>query len=120
MVKFAGKTIVVTGSGKQKGLGQGILQAFADDGANCVVSDLAIDAEAEVQVKRHGRNRKLNVAADEFAAIGTSTTRVIRVKRPEGDDGDHEVVVRVEVVFNRCSVSNNAASVRNRVNAYRQ
>jgi len=43
---FAGKTIVVTGSGKQKGLGQGILQAFADEGANCVVSDLAIDAEA--------------------------------------------------------------------------
>jgi meso-butanediol dehydrogenase/(S,S)-butanediol dehydrogenase/diacetyl reductase len=43
---FAGKTIVVTGSGKQKGLGQGILQAFADAGANCVVSDLAIDAEA--------------------------------------------------------------------------
>jgi len=45
--KFAGKTIIVTGSGKQKGLGQGILQAFADEGANCVVSDLAIDDEAE-------------------------------------------------------------------------
>lgn len=43
---FAGKTIVVTGSGKQKGLGQGILQAFADEGTNCVVSDLAIDDEA--------------------------------------------------------------------------
>ncbi|MEL7188933.1 MAG: SDR family NAD(P)-dependent oxidoreductase [Pseudomonadota bacterium] len=47
MGKFTGKTIVVTGSGKQKGLGQGILQAFADEGANCVVSDLTIDAEAE-------------------------------------------------------------------------
>ena len=44
---FAGKTVVVTGSGKQKGLGQGILQAFADEGANCVVSDLVTDAEAE-------------------------------------------------------------------------
>ena len=47
MARFAGKTIIVTGSGKQKGLGQGILQRFADEGANCVVSDLAIDAEAE-------------------------------------------------------------------------
>ncbi len=47
MGKYAGKTIVVTGSGKQKGLGQGILQAFADEGANCVVSDLNIDDEAE-------------------------------------------------------------------------
>ena len=47
MAAFSGKTVVVTGSGKHKGLGQGILQAFANEGANCVVSDLAIDAEAE-------------------------------------------------------------------------
>ncbi len=47
MGRFAGKTIVVTGSGKDKGLGQGILRRFADEGANCVVSDIRIDAEAE-------------------------------------------------------------------------
>ena len=47
MSKFVGKTVVVTGSGKQKGLGQGILQAFANEKANCVVSDLVIDDEAE-------------------------------------------------------------------------
>jgi meso-butanediol dehydrogenase / (S,S)-butanediol dehydrogenase / diacetyl reductase len=46
-MRFAGKTIVVTGSGKQAGLGQGILQRFADEGAYCVVSDQVIDAEAE-------------------------------------------------------------------------
>jgi len=47
MSRFAGKTIVVTGSGKEKGLGQGILQRFADEGANCVVSDLNIGEEEE-------------------------------------------------------------------------
>jgi len=46
MSRFAGRTIVVTGSGKQKGLGQAILRRFADEGAHCVVSDLTIDAEA--------------------------------------------------------------------------
>lgn len=46
-MRFAGKTIIVTGSGKEKGLGQGILRRFADEGANCVVSDVTIDAEAE-------------------------------------------------------------------------
>ena len=46
-MKFKGKTIVVTGSGKEKGLGQGILQRFADEGANCVVSDLSIGDEEE-------------------------------------------------------------------------
>jgi len=47
MGRFAGKTIIVTGSGKEHGLGQGILRRFADEGANCVVSDVRIDAEAE-------------------------------------------------------------------------
>jgi len=46
-MRFAGKTIVVTGSGRDKGLGQAILQRFADEGANCVVSDLEIDAGAQ-------------------------------------------------------------------------
>lgn len=46
-MQFAGKTIVVTGSGREKGLGQAILRRFASEGANCVVSDVAIDAEAE-------------------------------------------------------------------------
>ena len=46
-MRFAGKTIIVTGSGKEKGLGQGILRRFADEGANCIVSDVVIDAEAE-------------------------------------------------------------------------
>jgi meso-butanediol dehydrogenase/(S,S)-butanediol dehydrogenase/diacetyl reductase len=62
MGKFSGKTIVVTGSGKQKGLGQGILQAFADEGANCVVSDLTIDAEAEA-VSDELRSRGAKVTA---------------------------------------------------------
>ena len=46
-MRFAGKTIVVTGSGREKGLGQGILQRFADEGANCVLSDLTITQEAK-------------------------------------------------------------------------
>jgi NAD(P)-dependent dehydrogenase (short-subunit alcohol dehydrogenase family) len=45
MRRFTGKTIVVTGSGRQKGLGQAILQRFADEGANCVVSDLGTPKE---------------------------------------------------------------------------
>lgn len=46
-MRFAGKTIVVTGSGRDRGLGQAILQRFADEGANCVVSDREIDDAAQ-------------------------------------------------------------------------
>ena len=59
--RFSGKTIVVTGSGKQKGLGQAILQRFADEGANCVVSDVVIDSEAE-SVAEELRSRGAQVA----------------------------------------------------------
>lgn len=62
MRRFEGKTIVVTGSGKHKGLGQAILQRFADEGANCVLSDLAIDAEA-VEVAEELRSRGARVAS---------------------------------------------------------
>jgi meso-butanediol dehydrogenase/(S,S)-butanediol dehydrogenase/diacetyl reductase len=62
MRRFEGKTVVVTGSGKHKGLGQGILQRFADEGANCVVSDRAIDAEAE-EVSAELEQRGAKVAA---------------------------------------------------------
>jgi NAD(P)-dependent dehydrogenase (short-subunit alcohol dehydrogenase family) len=47
MRRFEGRTIVVTGSGRQKGLGQAILRRFADEGANCVVSDREINGEAQ-------------------------------------------------------------------------
>ncbi|MBB4614847.1 SDR family NAD(P)-dependent oxidoreductase [Novosphingobium taihuense] len=62
MARFAGKTVVVTGSGRQKGLGQGILQRFADEGANCVVSDVAIGDEAQA-VAADLRSRGAQVAA---------------------------------------------------------
>lgn len=59
--RYAGKTVVVTGSGKQKGLGQGILQRFADEGAHCVVSDLTIGEEEEA-VAEELRGRGARVA----------------------------------------------------------
>jgi meso-butanediol dehydrogenase/(S,S)-butanediol dehydrogenase/diacetyl reductase len=46
MLRFAGKVVVVTGSGRPHGLGQAILQRFADEGAMCVVSDVASGGES--------------------------------------------------------------------------
>lgn len=61
-MRFADRTIVVTGSGREKGLGQAILQRFADEGANCVVSDVAITPEVE-GVAEGLRTRGAKVAA---------------------------------------------------------
>ncbi|PVX30695.1 SDR family NAD(P)-dependent oxidoreductase [Sphingomonas pokkalii] len=74
MARFAGKTIVVTGSGREKGLGQAILQRFAEEGANCVVSDIAITAEAEgVAEDLRGRGAKVaTIACDVSDAAACS------------------------------------------------
>jgi meso-butanediol dehydrogenase/(S,S)-butanediol dehydrogenase/diacetyl reductase len=70
MRRFEGRTVVVTGSGKHKGLGQAILQRFADEGANCVLSDLVIDAEAqEVADELRGRGAKVATVACNVAKV---------------------------------------------------
>lgn len=65
MGRFSGKTVIVTGSGRQKGLGQGILQRFADEGANCVVSDLGTPREhmGEAHI---GTSAEMDAVADEL------------------------------------------------------
>jgi meso-butanediol dehydrogenase/(S,S)-butanediol dehydrogenase/diacetyl reductase len=63
-MRFAGKTVVVTGSGRERGLGQAILRRFADEGANCVVSDVAITKEVEgVAAKLRSRCAKVETIA---------------------------------------------------------
>lgn len=70
-MRFAGKTVVVTGSGRERGLGQAILQRFADDGANCVVSDVAIDTEAEgIAEELRARGAKVATIACDVSDAG--------------------------------------------------
>lgn len=69
MRRFEGKTIVVTGSGRDKGLGQAILQRFADEGANCVVSDLGKPAE-HMGAADIGTTDEMERIAEELRARG--------------------------------------------------
>lgn len=96
MRRFEGKTIVVTGSGKHKGLGQAILQRFADEGANCVLSDLAIDAEAE-EVAQELRSRGAQVAS-----IACNVARVEQCRALV--DGAVSAFGSVDVIVNNAGI----------------
>lgn len=70
-----GKVIVVTGSGRPKGLGQGILQRFADEGAKCVVSDLG--EPKEHMGKEHiGSSSDMDEVADELKSRGAQVASI--------------------------------------------
>jgi meso-butanediol dehydrogenase/(S,S)-butanediol dehydrogenase/diacetyl reductase len=67
--RFTGKTIVVTGSGRDNGLGQAILQRFADEGANCVVSDLGTPSE-HMGASDIGTTAEMEAVAEELRKRG--------------------------------------------------
>ncbi len=55
-----------------------------------------VEDTAEIEVKRRGKNRTLDVSADELlASANTTQTRVIRINAP--DENGKEVVVKIEV-----------------------
>lgn len=75
MRRFEGKTIVVTGSGREKGLGQAILQRFADEGANCVVSDLGRPAE-HMGASDIGTTDEMEAVAEELRQRGAKVATI--------------------------------------------
>ena len=68
MRRFSGKTVIVTGSGRANGLGQAILHRFAQEGANCVVSDLGVPKQ-HMEAGDIGNNDEMEQIASELKEI---------------------------------------------------
>lgn len=69
MRRFEGRTVIVTGSGRTQGLGAAILRRFAEEGANCVVSDLGTPRE-RMEAGDIGTTAEMERVADELRALG--------------------------------------------------
>ncbi len=101
--RFAGKVVVVTGSGRPRGLGQAILQRFAGEGAACVVSDVASGGDG------------LATSADAQAVVADLAARgapVLLQPCDVTDEGDCEALVAATVAaFGRIDVMVNNAGI---------
>jgi len=69
MGRFTGRTIVVTGSGRVAGLGAAILARFAEEGADCVVSDIGTP-RAHMETGDIGVSDEMEAVAASLRATG--------------------------------------------------
>ncbi len=101
--RFAGRVVVVTGSGRPRGLGQAILQRFADEGAMCVVSDVQGDGAGIASAA------DAQGVADELKARGAD---VLLQPCDVTDEGQCEALVAAAVGhFGRLDVMINNAGI---------
>ena len=112
MARFSGKTVIVTGSGRERGLGQGILQRFADEGANCIVSDLGTPRE-HMGAAHIGSTVEMETVADELrerAAVHGGKVAVITCDVSNDADcaklfaAARETFGRVDILVNNAGI----------------
>lgn len=86
-MRFLGKTAVVTGSGRRKGLGEAIVRRLAAEGANIVLSDIGRARDAATAAEHVGQEDEMAEIAEEIAAIGVgATTKACDVRVPSEVD----------------------------------
>jgi len=67
---FAGKTAVITGSGRRAGLGEAIARRLAEGGAAVVISDIGAARDAATPAAMIGASAEMDAIADELRNVG--------------------------------------------------
>lgn len=72
--RFAGKTAVITGSGRQKGLGQAIAERLAAEGANIVVTDIGKPRDEATTAQHTGSTSDMEEVARALRRHGVNVS----------------------------------------------
>lgn len=71
-----GKTVVITGSGRRKGIGEAIAYAFAEMGSNIVISDLGQPKGEQFSAEHIGTTEEMNAIVQDCIARGAKAIAV--------------------------------------------
>lgn len=74
MGRLSGKTAVVTGSGRKKGLGEAIVHRLAEEGANIVLSDIGTSRDAATGKEHIGTTDEMEAIAEEVRGKGVEVS----------------------------------------------
>ncbi|GLQ20016.1 SDR family NAD(P)-dependent oxidoreductase [Algimonas porphyrae] len=72
--RLAGKTAVITGSGRRGGLGEAIARRLAEDGANIVISDIGRQRDAATGEAHIGTTDEMESIAQELRGLGVGVS----------------------------------------------
>ncbi len=107
-MSVAGKVIIVTGSGRKNGLGQGILQHFAAGGAKCVVSDLGAPQE-HMGADHIGSSADMEEVAADLRSRGAEVIAIPCDVRKDADCKN--LIAQTVAAFGRLDVMVNNAGI---------
>jgi meso-butanediol dehydrogenase/(S,S)-butanediol dehydrogenase/diacetyl reductase len=83
MGRFTGKTAIVTGSGRRRGLGEAIIRRLASEGASVVIADLGASRDEATPASMIGADAEMGAIAAELRADGVAaSTCVCDVRDP--------------------------------------
>ncbi len=71
---LAGRTAVITGSGRRKGLGEAIARRLAGDGANIVISDIGAPRDAATGAGHIGSSEEMDSIAADLRGHGSGVS----------------------------------------------
>lgn len=74
MGRFTGKTAVITGSGRRKGLGEAIALKLAGEGAAVVISDIGATRDAATPEAMIGATDEMEAIAADLRALGVAAS----------------------------------------------
>lgn len=88
---LSGKTVLITGAGRQKGLGEGIAKRFMEEGCNVVIADL--DKTSGSQFPEHGVATKSEMELVVANLNSSATGKAISISCDVRNESDVEAAV---------------------------
>ena len=85
MGRFTGKTAVITGSGRENGLGQAIAVKLASEGANIVISDIGRSRDKATEQEHIGSTADMEAVAEDLRKLGVDVTTCVADVRIQAD-----------------------------------
>lgn len=85
MGRFSGKTAVITGSGRKKGLGEAIAKRLAEEGAAIVISDIGKSRDAATGAEHIGATDEMEEIAQELRDAGAAASTCVADVRSLSD-----------------------------------